>query len=132
MLMTESFDLDKLTAMFSAFEELPYKVLWKADKDKFPVKKFPNNIQFEQWMPQMDLLCHPNVKLFITHGGLMGTQEATFCGVPVIGIPMFADQEPNLNNIEKNGRGLRLSYENITKENLLCLVNEVLGNAKYD
>lgn len=130
MIQTETFDVDTLNALFEAFSELPYKVLWKANKDKFPIKKFPNNIQFEPWMPQLDLLCHPNVKLFVSHGGLMGTQEATYCGVPVLGIPIFGDQSLNLNAIEKSERGFRLFYEDIKKEKVLKLAKELLENPK--
>lgn len=58
MLLTETFDHDKLQGMFDAFAELPYKVLWKANKEKFAKSLvIPDNIQFEKWMPQMDILC---------------------------------------------------------------------------
>lgn len=35
---------------------------------------------------------HPNVKAFITHGGLLGSSEAAHCGVPTIVTPMYGDQ----------------------------------------
>lgn len=58
MIMTESFHPHVLNELFSAFAELPYKVLWKANQTKFPMQKFPSNIQFETWMPQIDILCN--------------------------------------------------------------------------
>lgn len=58
MLQTESFEPEKLQDMFDAFEELPYTVLWKADKNKFPRGlRIPSKIHFEKWMPQLDILC---------------------------------------------------------------------------
>lgn len=58
MLQTESFHPDKLQAMFDAFRDLPYKVLWKANIEKFPKGlNIPDNIHFEKWMPQLDILC---------------------------------------------------------------------------
>lgn len=58
MLQTESFHPKKLQDMFDAFAELPYHVLWKANKNNFPKGlRIPNNIHFEKWMPQLDILC---------------------------------------------------------------------------
>lgn len=58
MLLTESFDDDKLQSIFDALAELPYKVLWKAVRENFSKNLIiPDNIHFELWMPQLDILC---------------------------------------------------------------------------
>lgn len=58
MLLTETFEDEKLQGMFDAFKELPYKVLWKATREKFSKNLvIPDNIHFETWMPQSDILC---------------------------------------------------------------------------
>lgn len=58
MVLTETFPPYKLQAFFDAFKELPYKVLWKADREKMPKGlSIPSNIHFEPWMPQTDILC---------------------------------------------------------------------------
>lgn len=58
MIMSESMSTHKLQGIFDAFENLPYKVLWKADRNKFSKHlHIPKNIHFEQWMPQIDILC---------------------------------------------------------------------------
>lgn len=56
------------------FAELPYKILWKFEDDQLEGK--PNNIKTNKWLPQQDLLGHPNIKLFITQGGLQSLEEA--------------------------------------------------------
>ncbi|KAI7815543.1 UDP-glucuronosyltransferase [Rhyzopertha dominica] len=109
MLLTETIDEDKLQGLFDAFKELQYKVLWKATRENFSKNlTIPENIHFEPWLPQLDILCHPKVKLFVTHGGLMGTQEAVYCGVPTIGIPIFADQMNNVRNCEAKGLSIEI------------------------
>lgn len=49
----------------------------------------------------------------------MGNQEAVYCGVPMLGIPIFADQYFNIqNSIDKN-LALKVNYEDITKDTIL-------------
>ncbi|PSN51253.1 hypothetical protein C0J52_11770 [Blattella germanica] len=76
-------------------------------------------------------IAHPNIRLFITHGGLLSTQEALDRGVPVVGIPVFADQFLNSNRAVLAGYGIRLDYSNVTEESLLWAVKEVIDNPKY-
>lgn len=58
MLRSETIEPEKLQAIFDAFSELPYTVLWKAKREKFPDGlKIPSNIHFQEWMPQLDILC---------------------------------------------------------------------------
>nr|XP_008191746.2 PREDICTED: UDP-glucuronosyltransferase 2B15-like [Tribolium castaneum] len=132
MVRTESFKPEILQAMFDAFAELPYTVLWKASPEKFPKGlKIPENIHFKTWMPQIDILCHPNVKLFISHGGLLGSQEAVYCAIPRIGIPFFDDQELNIVTSEKLGIAKKLSYGHINKNTLLNTITELFEDLKY-
>lgn len=73
---------------------------------------------------------HPNIKLFISHGGLLGTSEAIYEGVPILGIPIFGDQKTNVKSIEANGAGELLDYNSITKEIVLEKVQRILNNPK--
>ncbi|XP_068906136.1 UDP-glucosyltransferase 2-like isoform X3 [Tenebrio molitor] len=132
MVLTETFDNDKLQGMFDAFMELPYKVLWKADREKLPKSlKIPENIHFENWMPQIDILCHPNVKLFVTHGGLLSDQESVYCGVPRLGIPIFSDQFNNIRAAEKMGLAIKVAYHEIGKEKILKAARKLLEDPVY-
>ena len=61
---------------FKAFEKLKQKVLWKWETGN--VEETPKNVMLHKWLPQQDVLGHPNVKLFVSHGGKGGFQE-TIC-----------------------------------------------------
>lgn len=74
---------------------------------------------------------HPNIKVFIAHGGLIGTQEAVYNGVPILGIPIYADQYNNLLQTEHHGFGKILEFKDINEENLKKVLNEVLTNESY-
>lgn len=80
---------------------------------------------------QLCVVVHKNIKLFITHGGLLSTTEAVNSAVPLLGIPFFADQRKNLNQVVSAGFGLRLDYENLTEASISWGINEVLNNQKY-
>ncbi|XP_046402053.1 UDP-glucosyltransferase 2-like [Ischnura elegans] len=118
------------SALMSAFSELRQRVLMKYEADT-PIPGQPPNVRLEKWLPQSDLLAHPNMKLFITHGGLLSFQEAVARGVPVIGIPIFGDQEMNMQKVVKLGVGMQVPFAELSKEKLLKAMKEVLGDAKY-
>jgi len=84
------------------------------------------------WVAQQDILGHPKIRLFISHGGLLGTQEALFHAVPTIVIPLFADQDYNADRIESRGRGLSLDIRDMrTPEKLQNAIKEILNNGSY-
>jgi glucuronosyltransferase len=66
------------------------------------------------------------VKLFITHGGLLSTQEAITHGVPMLGIPIFGDQHLNMRKSEKSGYGILLEFNNITIDSVLWAIRTAL------
>ncbi|XP_025833343.1 UDP-glucuronosyltransferase 2B2-like isoform X3 [Agrilus planipennis] len=112
------------------FSKLKQKVVWKWEDENSTFSK-PPNVRFEKWVSQQDILAHPNLKLFITHGGLLSNIEAIYHGVPLLVIPIFAEQFMNAADIESLGYGLKLYYADITEENFSYLVNELLNNTRY-
>lgn len=81
---------DDVKAMFiEAFKVFPdYHFIWKYEG----TLKVPPNVMISKWVNQNDILANPKTKGFISHGGLLGVQEAAWWGVPLIGIPVFMDQ----------------------------------------
>ena len=79
----------------------------------------------------LSFLAHPNVKVFISHGGLIGTQEAVFNGVPLIGVPIYGDQYNNLLLAQEAGFGKILQYHEINEATLEKTLLEVVYNDNY-
>lgn len=73
---------------------------------------------------------HPKCKLFIGHGGLLGTTEAVVSGVPMLGIPFFADQPLNVAAMVERGAGLRLDFNNITAQSLTWAISTLLNDPR--
>jgi glucuronosyltransferase len=69
---------------------------------------------------------HPNVRLFITHGGLLSKQEAMNRGVPLLGIPVYGEQQFNMRRAENFGYGIRLEFDNITADSVLWAIQTAL------
>lgn len=61
---------------------------------------------------------HPNIKAFITHGGLLGALEAVHCGVPMIIIPQYGDQFMNAATMKANGNGVEMYLSEATEETI--------------
>jgi UDP:flavonoid glycosyltransferase YjiC (YdhE family) len=120
---------EKQQAIINSLSKIKEKVLWKwddpnvkVDREKFLVKN---------WFPQDDILAHPKVKAFITHGGLLGGTEAIYYGKPLITIPIFGDQKLNAARSVLTGSGVRVDYNNLTEESLTWALDEILMNEKY-
>ncbi|CAH1160293.1 unnamed protein product [Phaedon cochleariae] len=119
-----SFPVDKRNAFLKAFSRVQQRVIWKWETD---MENKPRNVETFRWTPQREILCHPNVKVFISHGGLLGTIEAVYCGVPVLVIPQYGDQPLNAKALEKVGGGLIFHLQDATEETILEALNEVLS-----
>ncbi|XP_050298918.1 UDP-glycosyltransferase UGT5-like isoform X4 [Anthonomus grandis grandis] len=128
----KSKDLPEATknGIIKVLGKLKQRVIWKFEED-LPNK--PANVLIQKWCPQADILAHPNVKLFITHSGFLSTIETIYHGVPVLAIPVFADQFMNAKKAVAYGYGLKLAYNdpNFSEEALSALLDELLTNPKY-
>ncbi|XP_055389901.1 UDP-glucosyltransferase 2-like [Condylostylus longicornis] len=127
-----SSDLDQSTInkMFNVFKKLPQNIIWKWEKDNIKPGK-SSNILFRKWLPQNDILAHPNIKLFISHGGNGGITEARHHAVPIVGLPLLGDQFTNLKNVKTSGWGLFLDIKNLNETDFYDTIQEVLYNNSY-
>ncbi|KAF8374475.1 hypothetical protein PRIPAC_80904, partial [Pristionchus pacificus] len=110
--------------------------IWKYEKpdDKFcrTYASKIKNLVITKWMPQVDILNHKNLALFITHGGMGSTQETALRGVPGIFVPIFGDQPRNAGMMQFNGLGqVYDKFELHNGEKLASTIKEVLENKKY-
>ncbi|CAL4098475.1 unnamed protein product, partial [Meganyctiphanes norvegica] len=108
---------------------LKQRVLWKWDKDN--MEDLPSNIRISKWLPQQDILGHPKLELFMTHGGLHSTQEAFYNGVHVLGFPVFADQSMNMAAIEKQGWDRVINWKGLTEDHLREALLDIINNPRY-
>lgn len=105
--------------------ELKQRVIIKWDEE---VDDLPENILALKWLPQVDILAHPNVKLFITHCGLGSYVESKFHGVPNLAIPVNGEQFKNAKNVVKEGWGIQLDFNDLSEKKLHDSIIELTEN----
>ncbi|XP_008171484.2 UDP-glucuronosyltransferase 2A2-like isoform X3 [Chrysemys picta bellii] len=120
---------EKSNMVALALSQIPQKVLWRY-KGKKPETLGPNTRIYD-WIPQNDLLGHPKTKAFITHGGTNGIYEAIYHGIPMVGIPMFADQPDNIAHMKAKGMAVELDFNAMQTQDLINALNMVINNSSY-
>ncbi|XP_051761059.1 UDP-glucuronosyltransferase 1A5 isoform X1 [Ctenopharyngodon idella] len=119
----------KAREFFEAFRQIPQRVLWRYTG---PVpENAPKNVKLMKWLPQNDLLGHPKVKAFITHGGSHGIYEGICNGVPMVMLPLFGDQGDNAQRLVSRGVAEALSIFDVTSEKLLVALRKVINDKSY-
>jgi glucuronosyltransferase len=118
----------------NVFRKSNMNVLWKFEDANLPNK--PDNVMISKWLPQSDLLAHPNIKLFITQGGQQSMEEAIDRMVPMIVIPFIGDQKANAMRVVGRKIGLYLELHTMAEEKLQNAIEEVIKpkyaqNIKY-
>lgn len=118
----------RISILLNKFRSLKQKVLWKFETE---LPNLPDNVKIGKWLPQDDILAHPNVKLFIAHCGKGGITEAKYHGVPILAIPVFGDQFSNADNIVNEGWAITLPLSDLNAETFSRVLDEALNNSTY-
>jgi MGT family glycosyltransferase len=93
-----------------AVAELPVRVLLTGARD-LDLGVVPPNVHVEAWVPQADVLAYASA--VICHGGSGTTLGALAAGLPLVVVPLFADQPYNATRIASVGAGVVVSLERI-------------------
>lgn len=113
--------------MAEAFEQQELDVVWRVNYTSLN----PGKVFTSQWIPQNDILAHPNTRLFVSHCGANGQYEALYHGIPMLCLPLFGDQNYNAQRSTAKGFGLHANILDLSASHLANLMKEVYGNTKY-
>ncbi|XP_062963290.1 UDP-glucuronosyltransferase 2B4-like isoform X3 [Cynocephalus volans] len=127
--MVSNMSEERANAFASALAQIPQKVIWRFDGKK--PDTLGANTRLYKWIPQNDLLGHPKTKAFITHGGGNGVYEAIYHGVPMVGMPLFADQPDNIARMMAKGAAVRLDFDTVSSTDLLNALKTVINDPLY-
>ncbi|MFF8716258.1 glycosyltransferase [Streptomyces sp. NPDC015184] len=92
-------------AVLDAVSALPVRVLLTTGHhiDPAALGPLPPHVHAEQWVPQADVL--RSASLVVCHGGSGTVYGALAAGVPVVCVPLFADQPDNARLVTGAGVG---------------------------
>nr|XP_038948840.1 UDP-glucuronosyltransferase 2B7-like [Rattus norvegicus] len=118
--MIRNITQERANTIASALAQIP-------QKGKKPDNLGPNTRVFK-WMPQNGLLGHPKTKAFVTHGGANGIYESIHHGIPMVGIPLFAEQHDNIAHMVAKGAAVSLDFHTMSSSDLLNALKAVINN----
>ena len=73
LLLPSQMEPEQLEMVLDTFRSLPqYSFIWRCDID---IDNMPKNVLTSNWLPQQDILAHPNLRVFVTHGGIGSLSE---------------------------------------------------------
>jgi MGT family glycosyltransferase len=86
--------------------EVPARVLITVgnDTDLDALDAAPPNVRVERFVPQRDVFGHASV--VVSHGGSGTTLGALAAGLPLVVVPLFADQPDNARRVAAVGAGV--------------------------
>ncbi|CAL4981921.1 unnamed protein product [Urochloa decumbens] len=98
--------------------------------DGFLARTIHMGLAVKSWAPQRDVLAHRSVGGFVTHCGWNSVLEAVTAGVPMLGLPLHAEQRMNVVVLEKELR-LAVALEGYDREEGVVAAAEVASKVRW-
>ncbi|CCD71943.1 glucuronosyltransferase [Caenorhabditis elegans] len=128
------FPIEVRRAFAQAFRHFPdFTFVWKYEMQDGDEQIFANttNLRLLKWLPQTDLLNDARTKAFISHVGLNSYLESSYAGVPILAVPLFADQPHNAFSGMSIGTTYMLDKTRLTTPNIVKGLEAVLYDSSY-
>ncbi|CAJ0574740.1 unnamed protein product, partial [Mesorhabditis spiculigera] len=125
-----------ILAFVDALNSLPeFRVIWTYNGLPEHVKDLKSHVLLTKWAPQKEILKHEKTVAFVSHGGMKSVKDTICAGVPVVFMPILAEQSLNAEMCRQAGFGVTLAKTEVTVEKLrdaLLTVTALLqsGNAQ--
>jgi len=118
-------------AMLAALHDEPVNLILTVGRDNDPADfgPQPGNVHIERFIPQSTLL--PYCDLVVHQGGFSTVTGALNAGLPMVVIPVFADQPYNAECCAALGVGRVLGADERTPEAIRAAVRAVLADPTY-
>ena len=98
--------------------------------NKEEIPSLSDNILLKKFVPSIQSI-NKNVDLAIIHGGRGTVYTTAYSGKPAIGIPMFTEQQFNLDCLIRHGAAIKMSGKFFSEKKLLNNINKIFLNYDY-
>ena len=118
-------------AAIEALGELAVRVLVTVGRDRDPASlgPLPPNVHAERWVPQRQVM--PHASAMVCHGGFGTVRMGLTSGIPLVVLPLFADQPHNARRVAQLGAGISLERGPEGVSELAQAVEVVLEDDTY-
>lgn len=117
--------------VIAAFAGVPVRVLLTIGDagDPEDLGAVPTNVHVERWWPQKAVM--PHAAAMVGHGGFGTTLLGLASGLPMVVMPLFADQPHNARRVEAVGAGIVLEGGSAAVGLLPSAVRRLLADRSY-
>lgn len=119
----------------SVVRQLSVCVIWKISnhQQRYLTESLPSRVRTQHWFPfsPRKLLASPKIRLFVTHCGDTSVYESIFAGIPMVGVPLFADQPDVCARLLDAKIGLVVSKFNLSADLLRSSIESVMTNRMF-
>jgi UDP:flavonoid glycosyltransferase YjiC (YdhE family) len=122
---------DLLEAFLGGLRDEPVNLILTVGRDQDPDQFGPQppSVRIERYIPQT--LLFPRCDVVLTHGGSGTVMSALSHGLPLVLVPMGADQPDNADRCAALGVGRVLDPANVTSDDVREAVRAVLAGPSY-
>ncbi|KAE8664266.1 putative UDP-glucosyl transferase 72E1 [Hibiscus syriacus] len=97
----------------------------------FSARTQDRGLVIPMWAPQVEILSHPSIGGFLTHGGWNSALESIINGVPMIAWPLYSEQKMNANILTEDiGASIRVTTMKpdgvVGREEIRSMVRKIL------
>jgi UDP:flavonoid glycosyltransferase YjiC (YdhE family) len=126
---TMGFFPDLYRQAIEALSALPARVLVTVGRERDPAELGPTapNVHVARWIPQADVM--PHAAAMVCHGGSGTVNAGLAAGVPMVVVPLFADQPHNARRVAEIGAGIALEPDDLVR--LPDAVRSLLADRSY-
>ncbi|MEN3614747.1 glycosyltransferase [Plantactinospora sp. ZYX-F-223] len=108
-------------------------VLWTmplSQQDRLPAE-LPPNLRIESWVPQTEIVAHPHVRVFLTHGG-NGAHHGLYFGKPLLVLPHSWETRDLAVRLVEGGATLMVDdVRGVTADELVDKLSRLTGDATF-